>query len=403
MTIYDVAMIGAMAAGVAWGFWRGITWQLASIFSLVLGYSASRTLSEQLAPHFPGEPVVARALAMIVIYAVVSGGVFLVAWIIRATLKKMKFEAFDRHLGMMLGAVEGTLLGLIVTLFVVSLAPQTRGPIFSSPTGKLVGSVMATLGPVLPGEARRVLAPFWEGAEEARSNADAESLAQADPAPVAAPAPAPAPTRATGPAVPAVQGQPAPDRDEAPQPARAGRPRLFGRKAAAAVSETLEAEAAAPARSLSEDVQSLRNQARDTAQSNLDAVNRSKAALSQTIEAEKGKLGRTLSNEIQGVRNQAREAVQSNLNAAERSKSAIGQMIEGEKSKLKESIISGVNGIGSEARDNARSKLNSVDPSLGELFSKGEQRVSRAIADKVEQELQKVGASPSNARATQNR
>ena len=133
MTIYDVAMIGAVIAGIAWGFWRGITWQVASIASLVLGYSASRTLSEQLAPHFPGEPVVARALAMIVIYAAVSGGVFLVAWIVRATLRKLQFEAFDRHLGMMLGAVEGALLGMIVTLFVVSLAPKTRDPIFSSP------------------------------------------------------------------------------------------------------------------------------------------------------------------------------------------------------------------------------------------------------------------------------
>ena len=91
-------------------------------------------------------------------------GVFLAAWMVRATLRKLKFEAFDRHLGMVLGGLEGALLGLVVTLFVVSLAPQTRGPIFASPTGQVVGQLMAALGPVLPEEARGVLAPFWSGA-----------------------------------------------------------------------------------------------------------------------------------------------------------------------------------------------------------------------------------------------
>src|SRR4051794_10421029 len=150
MTIYDAAMVGIVVAGMVWGTWRGITWQLASIASLVLGYLVAHPLSEQLAPRFPGEPVVARALAMLVIYAAVSGGVFLAAWIVRATLRQLKFEAFDRHLGMVLGGLEGALIGLVGTLFVVSLAPQTRSPIFTSPTGQLVGQVMAALGPVLP-------------------------------------------------------------------------------------------------------------------------------------------------------------------------------------------------------------------------------------------------------------
>jgi membrane protein required for colicin V production len=160
MTPYDAAMAGVIVAGMVWGAFKGITWQLASILSLVLGYSVAHPLSGQLAPYFPGEPVVARSLAMIAVYVGTSGGVFLVAWLIRATLRKLQFEAFDRHLGMMLGGIEGALLGLIVTLFVVSLAPQTRDPIFGSRTGRVVGLVMNSVGPVLPPEARQVLAPF---------------------------------------------------------------------------------------------------------------------------------------------------------------------------------------------------------------------------------------------------
>ena len=162
MTVYDAAMVGVIVAGMVWGAWRGITWQLASIASLVLGYSVSTPLSAQLAPRFPGEPAVARGLAMLAVYIGVSAGVFLVAWIVRATLRRMQFEAFDRHLGMILGGLEGALLGLVATLFVVSLAPRSREPIFSSPAGKVVGQVMVALGPILPKEARDIVDPLLD-------------------------------------------------------------------------------------------------------------------------------------------------------------------------------------------------------------------------------------------------
>jgi len=167
MTYYDVAMAVVVIAGMAWGAWRGITWQLASIASLVLGYTASHQLSPQLAPHFGSDPTISRALAMLAIYAAVSGAVFLVAWIFRAILRKMKFEAFDRHLGMLLGGMEGALLGVVATFFVVSLAPSTRDPIFASPAGRLVGGVMNAIGPILPSEAREALAPYIAEAREA--------------------------------------------------------------------------------------------------------------------------------------------------------------------------------------------------------------------------------------------
>ena len=163
MTIYDAVMIGAIVAGMIWGAFRGITWQLASIASLVLGYMVSFPLSGPLASHFPGEPVVARGLAMLTLYVASSGGVFFVAWLIRATLRAIKFEAYDRHLGMILGGLEGAFLGIVGTLFVLSLAPQSRTPILSSRSGHVVSATLNAVQPALPGEVREVLAPFWGG------------------------------------------------------------------------------------------------------------------------------------------------------------------------------------------------------------------------------------------------
>ncbi len=136
MTAYDAVMIGMIVAGMVWGAFKGIVWQLASILSLVAGYTVAHQLSAQVAPYMPGEPVVQCAVAMIAVYVLTSGGIFFGAWMIRSTLQKMKFEAYDRHLGMLLGGTEGALLGIVGTLFVVSLAPATARTHFLQPDGE---------------------------------------------------------------------------------------------------------------------------------------------------------------------------------------------------------------------------------------------------------------------------
>ena len=163
MTTYDAAMVIVVVLGMIRGAWRGFTWQMASIASLVLGYTTAHTASARIAAYLPGEPEVQRMLALGVVYIAVSGGIFGIAWMIRGTLRKLKFEAYDRHLGMLLGGLEGVGVGMLATMFVVSVAPATRQPVFSSTAGRAVGTVMNNLGPVLPGEVRKVLAPHWDG------------------------------------------------------------------------------------------------------------------------------------------------------------------------------------------------------------------------------------------------
>lgn len=183
MTPYDAVMAGVIVAGMIWGAIRGFIWQVAGLASLVLGYTASHMGSGQLATYFPGDPLVSRSLAMAAIYVGVSGGIFVVAWLLRATLRTMKLESFDRHLGMLAGGLEGALLVLVGTLFTVSLAPSLRDPIFQSPSGKVVASLMGSVGPVLPDEARTVLAPFLNASEPGAA-AGTDAFAGTSPDPV---------------------------------------------------------------------------------------------------------------------------------------------------------------------------------------------------------------------------
>ena len=52
MTPYDAAMVGVILAGMVWGAFKGVTWQVASLASLIVGYGASHALSRSLHPTF---------------------------------------------------------------------------------------------------------------------------------------------------------------------------------------------------------------------------------------------------------------------------------------------------------------------------------------------------------------
>jgi uncharacterized membrane protein required for colicin V production len=167
MTAYDGVMIGLVLAGMVWGSIRGFSWGIASIGALLVGYAFAHVASEYMLPflaqNMPGDPAVQRGGAMLLAFVVSSGGCLFAAWSARASLKKMKFELYDRHLGVLFGGVEAALLGVIGTMFVACLVPKAREPIFSSRAGHVVARVMDAAGPALPPEVRQAITPSWGG------------------------------------------------------------------------------------------------------------------------------------------------------------------------------------------------------------------------------------------------
>ena len=82
MTVYDAVMAALVVAGMVWGAWRGIIWQLASICLPGARLLGSRIRSRpQLRPPASRRTRGGAGLAMLVIYAAVSGGIFLAAWL----------------------------------------------------------------------------------------------------------------------------------------------------------------------------------------------------------------------------------------------------------------------------------------------------------------------------------
>jgi len=77
MDWYDIVMLTVLGFATLFGFWKGMTWQLASLASLVLSYFLAVRFSEQLAPLFGTSAPWNRFIAMLAIYIGTSIGVWL--------------------------------------------------------------------------------------------------------------------------------------------------------------------------------------------------------------------------------------------------------------------------------------------------------------------------------------
>ncbi len=368
MTIYDAAMAVVLIGGMARGAWRGITWQLASIGSLVLGYLFAYPISAQIAPLLPGTPEMTRALSMAVAYAVVSGGVFAAAWMVRSTIHRLKFDAYDRHLGMMLGGLEGAGVGILLTLLIVSVSPGTREPIFASPSGRVVGSLLNSVGPVLPGEVRRVLKPFWNEPQATVADADpaeapetpAPALADSSnlPQPLsektvnvpAIPAPQPKPSKLIPPVAPAASVARLETHDSAVRPV------VGSRDAKPATEARPAAEAPAGPRSLFDSIVSEGKQAvEQVVVESLDTDPDQKAAtFRQLVDKDKQRLQNAVSGVVGGVKQDLNKQVQGRT-----------QQVQGRVGRLQEQAVK------------ARQKL--------------EQKIGDTIDQTIDQQLDRLG------------
>jgi membrane protein required for colicin V production len=159
MTLYDIAMISLLVIGLAQGAWRGMVGQIAPIASLLLGYAIAFPLSLIAAPYFGAGPT-GRMIAMLVLYLIVSFGVYMIVRSIRDTLEKYKLQDFDRHMGTLLGGVKGLLFALTITFFAVTLSPTARAAILPTYAGFTAAVVMDRLHPIMPEHVHELLEPY---------------------------------------------------------------------------------------------------------------------------------------------------------------------------------------------------------------------------------------------------
>lgn len=158
--VFDAVVVALILAAACFGAWRGFASQVAGILSLIAGFLVAIPLSAPLAPLFGSKGPLNRLIALAVVYAIVSLGMYVLAFRYYKMIQKWKLESWDRHLGTLMGAFKGCILAITLTFFAITLFSGLREPILRTSTGRLMGRVVRALHPIWPTEVHDILHPY---------------------------------------------------------------------------------------------------------------------------------------------------------------------------------------------------------------------------------------------------
>jgi membrane protein required for colicin V production len=161
MQAYDLFMLIVLALAIAWGAWKGLAWQIASLASIALSYFVALNFRQPLAGIINASPPWNIFSAMLILFL----GTGLVVWIgfnlVSELIERVKLKEFDRQLGALFGAAKGVLLCVLITLFSVALLGDSqRQAICNSKSGYYIAVLLDRADAVIPKELHDVLDPY---------------------------------------------------------------------------------------------------------------------------------------------------------------------------------------------------------------------------------------------------
>lgn len=148
-----VVLVVVLAAGS--GAWKGFARLAAGVAAPIIGVAAGWPLSAEV-------PVLHRWAAFALLYLLITLLVFGAAALARRRLERWRLVAWDRHLGLVLGAVQGCVLALALTLIALSVSADLREPVASSRTGALMAGAIREFRPLLAQGAADLLGPWLD-------------------------------------------------------------------------------------------------------------------------------------------------------------------------------------------------------------------------------------------------
>jgi membrane protein required for colicin V production len=160
MELYDICMIGVLAATTIFGAWKGMAWQVASTASLVLSYLVALRFSPQLAHYFGQQAPLNRFIAMFVLYLATSLAIWLTFRILAGFIDRVRLKEFDHQMGALFGAAKGILVCVAITFFAVTLSTKARTAVLHSRSGYYIALLLNRADAVMPKELHDVLDPY---------------------------------------------------------------------------------------------------------------------------------------------------------------------------------------------------------------------------------------------------
>ena len=161
MQPYDIIMVVVLAGTTAWGFMRGMAWQVASLASILVSSAVAARYGHKLAPHLSSAPT-AGVMAMLVLYLATSFTIWAIFRLVSGLIDRVRLQGFDRQVGALFGASKGVLWCLLITFFAVTMSTETRRAVLDSRSGYYIAALIHRGEPLLPPEIHEAIGGYLE-------------------------------------------------------------------------------------------------------------------------------------------------------------------------------------------------------------------------------------------------
>lgn len=167
MQTYDILMVAVLVGTAAFGFMKGMAWQIASLASIVLSYFVSLKFNAQLAPVFGDSEPWNKYVAMLVIFIGCSFGIWLAFRAVSTTIDRVKLKEFDRQMGAIFGLVKGVVFCVAITYFAATLLPDDKKEVvLASKSGFYISKLLTKAEAIVPPEYVETVGPFLHKVNE---------------------------------------------------------------------------------------------------------------------------------------------------------------------------------------------------------------------------------------------
>lgn len=155
MTWLDYAIIGVLAASIAWGVWRGLVHEVLSLAGWVLAFLAANLFSGPLSESITAamRPELRVLFAWLGVFVVVLMAASLGAVLLAKFIKGVGLASTDRWLGALFGLVRGLLIAVAFALIAgLTSFPKSavwKDSVFGAPLANTVVQLKPWLPPAL--------------------------------------------------------------------------------------------------------------------------------------------------------------------------------------------------------------------------------------------------------------
>ncbi len=156
----DWALLLVALVSVAVGAWRGLLYEVLSVFAWVAAWLVAQALGPELADELPmgnaSTPMrLAAGYALVFIGVAFAGGI--VAWLVQRLAAAVGLRPIDRVLGAVFGGLRAVIVVLALAV-VVGLTPLADHPLWrTSWVAGIATDTLNTLRPLMPPELTRFL------------------------------------------------------------------------------------------------------------------------------------------------------------------------------------------------------------------------------------------------------